>query len=731
MSTTDERNFSMNKFYSTFLLVILYCIFLTGCGKQENNVDTWRGIQAGADMSAIIERTEYYDIIVESEQSFPQEQSVESPDGFLCVFLCTLLYQDEPVQLWAALRTEGMDIWLHRADGSRELLLQKISTEYADAKWYLDREGNCYCWKNSQKSYDREGVVLETQDTSLKKLMATGEVLFSKEWEYGHDITDFCQLPDGRVYMIMEDKEDGSRKLLELDPATGLTTEQNRIQLKNSAIERQMLGAGQDSLLVLDRDPGIGYEIFEVEVNDGSMPCIFSFTGTSYSFDHPGMTLRDFRMLADESIVMLWTADVGTSAVCEKLRMSKVEKIPIILRGKFNGDGWLSAQVALFNRTNSDYHVILEDCGGGNDLDDFARLTSIQIAAGKGPDILYGTLMQDYIAGMMEKNALENLRPYMEKSGIREEDYFPFAFSTWKMDDRIYGINARVTGMFGYRMDVAILDGYTASDINALTNALLSYREKAIFRSGYSSQKILDFFLEGTDTLWGMVDWEEGTCDFSGELFAKILEIAARYGDTGRNSEFPCMMEARSFRNLFEFDSESDQEKTGKITCGILFDDGCHIGISSYSAMAINANSANKEGAWQFISFLLGEEVQASDTFYVPVNRKVFDAWLNAQLEEVSDGKEKVTGCIIYEIVGGEVQITSTETVYTAEDITEEKAAEYTRALEEARPYPIRTIPILNIIREEAEDYFNGSKTVEEVTALIANRVQLYLDEIH
>lgn len=719
----------MNKAYSTFLLVILYCIFITGCGKQEDNADTWRGIQADADLSAIIERTEYYDIIVESEQSFPQEQSVESPDGFECIFLCTLLYQDEPVQLWAALRTGGMDIWLHRADGSRELLLQKISTEYADAKWYLDREGNCYCWKNSQKTYNKDGTVREMKDTSLKKLMASGEVLFSKEWEYGHDITDFCQLPDGRVYMIMEDKEDGSRKLLELDPATGLTTEQDRVQLKNSATGVQILGAGQDSLLLLDMDPHIGYEIYELGVNDGSMPCIFSFNGTSYSFGPPRMILRDFRILADESIVMLYTANEGASAVCEKLKMSKVEKMPITLRGNFAGDSWLKAQVALFNRTSSDYHVILEDCGGGNDMDEFARLTSIQIAAGKGPDILYGTLMQDYIVGMIEKNALEDLRPYMEKSGIREEDYFPFAFSTWKMDDRIYGINARVLGMFGYRMDAAILDGYTVSDINALTNALFSYREKAIFRPGYSSQKILDFFLEGTDTLWGMVDWEEGTCDFSGELFAKILEIAARYGDTGRNSEFQSMIEPRSFFNLFEFDGESDQEKAGKITCGILFDDGCHIGISSYSTMAINAYSANKEGAWQFISFLLGEDVQASDTFYVPVNRKVFDVWLNAQLEEVSGGKEKVTGDIIYEIIGGEVRVTSKETVYTAEDITEEKAAEYTRALEEARSYPIRTIPIRTIIREEAEYYFNGSKTVEEVTALIANRVQLYLDE--
>lgn len=720
----------MKKVYSTFLLIILSCIFYAGCGKQESSADSWRGIQAGADMSAVVERTEYYDITLEAEQSFPQVQSMESPDGFLCVFLYTVLYQEEPVQLWGALREEGMDVWLCRADGSWELLVQKISAEYADGRWYLDREGNCYCWKNSRKIYDGEGAVKKTQNTSLRKFLASGEIVFSKEWEYGHDITDFCELSDGRVYFVMDDREDGLRTLLELDPSSGHTTEQDGVLLKDSQIGGQMLGVRQDTLLMLERNPAVGYEIFEIEESDGRMSCVFSFTGTSYSFGHPGMTLRDFRMLADESIVMLWAADEGTSAVCEKLRMCRVEKIPITLRGKFNGDSWISEQVSLFNRSSRDYHVILEDCGGGNDLDDFARLTSIQIAVGKGPDILYGVLMQDYIVGMMEKGALEDLGPYMEKSGIREEDYFPFAFSTWREGDRIYGINARVIGMHGYRMDAAILEGNAASDINALTSALMSYQGEAIFRPGYSSQTILNYFLKGTDTLWGMIDWEEGSCDFSGELFARILEIAARYEDTGRKSGIPYIIEARSFLDLFEFDGEADREKAGKVICGYLFDDGCHMGISSYSTMAINANSANKEGAWQFISFLLGEEAQSSDTFYVPVNRKVFDAWLNAQLEEVSGGREKVIWVMQEKVAGGETQVSSKETVYTAEDITEEKAAEYTRTLEEARPFPIRTIPVLAIIREEAEDYFNGSKTVEEVTALIAERVQIYLDEI-
>ena len=36
---------------------------------------------------------------------------------------------------------------------------------------------------------------------------------------------------------------------------------------------------------------------------------------------------------------------------------------------------------------------------------------------------------------------------------------------------------------------------------------------------------------------------------------------------------------------------------------------------------------------------------------------------------------------------------------------------------------------VWQIIREEAEAYFTGSKSIEEVADLITNRVQLYMDE--
>ncbi|GFI64493.1 hypothetical protein IMSAG185_00081 [Lachnospiraceae bacterium] len=130
--------------------------------------------------------------------------------------------------------------------------------------------------------------------------------------------------------------------------------------------------------------------------------------------------------------------------------------------------------------------------------------------------------------------------------------------------------------------------------------------------------------------------------------------------------------------------------------------------------MVLNANSAHKEGAWEFIRFLLGEEAQtAGDHPPVPVNRKAFEGWLKQEIDK------------------GFMMITSDGEMirYTKEDATEEKQAEYRKAIEEAQPLPMRPAPLIDIVLQEAEDYFNGSKTIEEVSRTVTNRVQLYLDE--
>jgi len=318
--------------------------------------------------------------------------------------------------------------------------------------------------------------------------------------------------------------------------------------------------------------------------------------------------------------------------------------------------------------------------------------------------------------------------PAIFQASIREEDYYPIAFSAWSRGEKIYGICPDPL-IYALEADRDILQN--SSDIRGITDALLAYQGEAVYLKGMDSSALLRLFLEGSETLWGMIDWEKGTFDFKGELFLDLLQVAQRYGDTPSALGAPenntlCIAQREDFRDYYYAPSDSELEERGLVLAGWLFDDGCHAAVESDSALAINANSSNKEGAWEFISFLLGEEVQSGDSG-VPVSRKAFDIWTKRQKERLADEKLEE---MIYEVLPDGTYEYMGKTIYTEADVTDEIIEEYTGMLEDTRTYPIRTVSILAIISEEAEDYFQGSKGPEEVSRLITNRVQVYLDEM-
>ena len=717
------------KKYGILAGLLLLCTLFAACGAGEEKESSWRGVEEGMDdLTVITDRTEYYDLAVESEELFdlglwernPQDDylaNILAMGGTVYLPLGTQFYLGEPVQLWATVRPDTSEVYLYRKDGTGELLLSGIPSRYtrpgAEYQWYLDREGNFYYSRMANYSaYSRDEVRKDyEEDTSFVKFLASGEVLFEYTLEPGVIVEDIRQLDDGGVYLQIKDSVEETRYYGEVDPVTGAITPVAQSEM-HYEVTPDLGAAGSALAAVGESSIGMSREFARVDVGGEGSSTLLSLTGTSYAW-HSKLTLVDFRVLEDGSIELLWTDLNGVGGLLERLGMVRVEKTPIVLRGVFRGNRWIAERVALFNRRSSDYHVVIEDCGN-NDPDDFARLTSVQIGSGKGPDILCGQrLLQDYIAGLLDKGALEELNVYMEASGVREEDYFPLAFSVWRQGERIYGINPLVS-LQGIRMDEEVLGGREEPDIETLADALLARGEDGVYLRGRNSARLLELFLEGAENLWGMVDWEKGSCDFSVPLFSKLLEAAGRYGDDGRKNPEACIAESRIFFSFYEFDSLAEQESVGKVTSGYMFDDGCHAAMTPTYTMVLNASSAHKEGAWEFIRFLLGEEAQTAGDFpLTPVNRKAFEGWLKREID---------MGFTMFTSDGEMIQ-------YTKEDATEEKQAEYRKAIEEARPLPLRPVPLIDIILQEAEDYFNGSKTIEEVSRTVTNRVQLYLDE--
>lgn len=230
---------------------------------------------------------------------------------------------------------------------------------------------------------------------------------------------------------------------------------------------------------------------------------------------------------------------------------------------------------------------------------------------------------------------------------------------------------------------------------------------------GWDAVDVLNYFLCGSEDLWGMIDWGNYTAGFHDKLFYKMLEAAKRYGDTETNG-YPAIADYRYYFTFYSYENKEKLEEEGMVSVGYLFDDGCYEQVILQS-LAINKNSGCKEGAWELIAFLLGEKAQETlsvkkSELYFPVNKKVYEV---LKEDAVKNGKEE-DGSVVS--IWGEI------TTADAEELTAE--------IEDARVLPIRTKPILDIVYEEAQEYFAGVKTAEDVAEVIENRVQLFLDEI-
>ena len=704
------------------LNILLACILLAACGGKTVQEEPWIGIAPDSDLAAVTERTEYYDLAVETEELFDLGLWEKNPEEYysshierLGITVYNLLgmqfVEGEPAQVWSEVSPVGVNIYLYRTDGSRELLASGLSdndSAFVDSRYdaFVDRDKNCYCYRYTFPKIDGEYMYVNT----IMKILPTGEVQYKNKLETDCLLEDICQTEDGRIYLLLSDYETRKEVLEELDPDTGQLISESRMEWDFISNGSSNLGtAGAFPARISDQ----GIDSIDTKAQSTS-PILYS-DGTSFGFRNE-WDIQDFQVLEDGTIEVLWTYRRRHIYTLDRMRMEKVEKTPVVLRGIFEYESWLSERVTLFNQKNKDYHVVLETCGYGNDVEDYARLTNIQIGAGKGPDILCGSeLLQDYISGMMEKGALEELNPYMEASGIREEDYFPMVFSTWRQGEKIYSVTPQMDTYYE-EMDVEVLGSAESPDIETLADALLAREGNGVYRQGLTSEELLNTFLQGSESLWGMVDWKAGSCDFSTPLFGKLLEAARRYGYDDRKSLEEITRRIK-MEVYFHFSSPAEQREEGTVYVGTLFDDGCHVVSYPWYTMAVNANSPNKEGAWEFIEFLLGEEMRYREEYHMPpVHRESFDKWLEWQLMWLTEPRfeDNGKGCI---------------PVYYGENTSAEKVNAYKKALEDARSLPIQTVPILKIIQEEAEDYFNGSKNAEEVSRVINNRVQLYLDE--
>lgn len=381
--------------------------------------------------------------------------------------------------------------------------------------------------------------------------------------------------------------------------------------------------------------------------------------------------------------------------------------------GEEEGNDQMDFWVTAFNRENDKYYVEHTPYAWGLELADTQTRLNIEIGSGKGPDILT-TGVFPLTTEHLEKGMFVDLAPYLVASGITEDKYYS-AYKAFEVGDKVYGIVPNVE-ISMVNIDTKVLGGYEVPDIETLVNKLWEYPEEVAFMPYGDAGTVLSYFLIGSEDIWGMVDWEQGKCDFSGELFSRMLDVSKRYGDNCQKGCEPLLHFMSRVPAYYE--GQKALKAQGKVLINFYFDEGNFPIYDDSAAFVINANTEVLEGAWAFLSFVMSKQGQGLNFLLSPVHKELSYDLLKEEFALIEAGKHYVEA-----EDGQQVRMELADDV----DVLLE---ELTSLYDNGHRLPDRTGAILDIIFEETGSYFSGDKSKEDVIRIIESRVNLYLSEL-
>lgn len=396
--------------------------------------------------------------------------------------------------------------------------------------------------------------------------------------------------------------------------------------------------------------------------------------------------------------------------------------------------------VTVFNQSNPDYYVELLSGVGDDNAPSINRITAgeywtretLDIFAGKGPDIFTKTLLSEYNT-YIEKGVLEDLTPYIEKD-LKPDDYLPSSLYAYAREDKIYALES------GFSLALSVgskdifgdMEGWTFSEMQKI---LKENSHISVYRNDYSvsgaGSFLSDYLAYGNpdytdfETLRKCIEFDKNRCLRLAEGEKVIL---------GEN----VLVENITLSNALEWaDYEALYEK--ELTpVGYIDEQNTGIFHNGFG-WSINAASKQKEGAWAFLRFLLSEEFQREyntsqfsplkclleeqlDYYSTPIEASYFDMELNDTVSYKGHILKKTSNEYWR-------QHQYWKDIYI-EGLSEEQIRQIHELINRSRPISSTYDVTLNtLIQEEASAYFNNSRSLDDVMKNIENRVTLYLAE--
>ncbi|MGI5976709.1 MAG: ABC transporter substrate-binding protein [Candidatus Limivicinus sp.] len=403
-----------------------------------------------------------------------------------------------------------------------------------------------------------------------------------------------------------------------------------------------------------------------------------------------------------------------------------------------------------FNRKNDSCHIDIKDYSEFNTEEDYnAGSTKLltEIMAGNVPDIidLNGMPYQQLAA----KGLLADLYPYIDADpDFGREDFFENILGGLEVDGKlcstVSGFN--INSVIGAASVVGDEPGWTYDEFD---EALASMPEGCDPFDVYTTRDDILTSCLALD-LDNYVDWSTGQCGFDSEGFVKLLEFANRFPaefdwdgyewseeDSHQNRiaqgrQMLMMSGIYSFEDIFYNDIYFGGDSTyiGYPT----FDGRPGNTIGVFNQYAISSQSDHKDEAWSFLRQLFSEDGQME--YGLPVNKNAF----NDKLQEAMtpEYEKDADGNYVLDENGEKIEIsrggmaavgTSAGGVVEFYAVTQEQADELMDVITSTTNVGSYNESIFDIVKEQAQAFFEGQKSAQEVAKLIQSKVNIYVNE--
>ncbi len=656
---------------------------------------------------------------------------VVCPDGGL---FCFFRYVDEN---W-----ENPQYFLYRFDaqGTR-LFAADITKDMTDDDSYsyiqqavCGEDGNLYA------AYSSQVRVFSGEDGSLLNTVTLGSAGGSV-W-----IAGLARTKEGKVYAAYEDYSahdlDGTL-FLELgpDPAAQPEPKGGIGTISGSSGNAYYPGLEKGTLVKLNS----GLAEYDPETETYEM--LLSWTDVDLVGDYVrfAQALEDGRILA---YVDDYESDTTQLVYLTKTEAAKVpQKETIVVASLYATDSDMQRLVVGFNKTSDKYRATIRGYvdetspWSETSYQDAVTAMNNDLTGGSAPDLLnlsYVSNLSSYAA----KGVLEDLSPYLDGSAsLSRGDFIESVLNGFTVDGRLISIPKYfvLNTLMGRTSQVGEGSGWTVDDVIALADAnpdaqVIPYSTKMSILSTLLSY--------GGDSY---IDYTTGQCHFDSPEFLKLLEFANRFPqdyDYDQDWSLPeevqagrLLLEDLYLSDITEFQMYSLMFGEPVNLIGYPTADGQKGNVLRPSeAYGILSTSRHKEGAWAFLEYMLQYE-DAADSWHrygFPSRKDMMDDMMNAAMEEQYMTDEN--GEVVLDENGEPMAQPKTTWGYDTFEAeiyaaTQEQVDAILAAIDSASVLLGSDDTVLQIITEEAQAYFEGQKTAQEVAGIIQSRVQIYVDE--